>query len=337
LSSSRSEVKAVLRGERLARRPVFSGLPSLTASGLRMAGVEYHAAHTDACLMAAAAASTYALYGFESAVVPFDLCVEAEALGCTVDFQTDVDSFLAPVIDRPLAWDAWQPSTPRDLFHAGRIPLVVEAVRMLKRDVGGQIAIGAWVPGPFTLAWQLFGAEVWLGGLAEIEKAMATLVTLADVLSQVGREYIDAGADFLTIHEMGGSPQVIGAKHFQTFIMPPLKCLIAALPAPRVLSICGTTDSVVADMAATGADALHLDHRNDLARTRRLLGREAVLFGNFDPIATLSHGTPAGIIGDVQRISAAGANAIWPGCDLWPQIPDENFRSLMVAARDVVI
>ena len=86
-------------------------------------------------------------------------------------------------------------------------------------------------------------------------------------------------------------------------------------------------------MAATGADALHVDQRNDLARTRRLLGPDAVILGNFDPVATLSLGTPAAIADSVQQIIAAGANAIWPGCDLWPEIPDENFRALMHAAH----
>ena len=100
---SREETLALLKGERVARLPVFSGLPSLTAAGLQAAGVRYSEAHTDAAKMAAAAASTFELFGFESAIVPFDLCVEAEALGCGVDFQTDVDIFLAPVVDKPLA------------------------------------------------------------------------------------------------------------------------------------------------------------------------------------------------------------------------------------------
>jgi [methyl-Co(III) methanol-specific corrinoid protein]:coenzyme M methyltransferase len=306
--------------------------------GLRAAGVAYQSAHSDAALMAKAAASTHALYGFESAVVPFDLCVEAEALGCAVDFQTDTDAFLAPVISQSLSWDDWQPEMitsgdQGDLLRSGRIPLVANALRLLTHEIGQHVAIGAWLPGPFTLAWQLFGAEAWLAGLAEPKKAGAVLDVLAELLARVGHYYREAGADFLTVHEMGGSPQVIGAKHFRSFVAQPLTRLMASLPPPRVLSICGATDEIVADMAATGADALHVDQRNDLARTRRVLGPAAVILGNFDPVQTLSQGTPAAIADSVQKIVAAGANAIWPGCDLWPDIPDENFRALMDAAR----
>ena len=340
LPNSRDEVLAVLAGQWLVRRPVFSGLPSLTATGLRAAGVAYQSAHSDAALMAKAAASTNVLYGFESAVVPFDLCVEAEALGCAVDFQTDTDVFLAPVISQTLSWDDWQSGVitrgdQDELLRSGRIPLVANALRMLRREVGQRVAIGAWLPGPFTLAWQMFGAEAWLAGLAEPKKAGAVLDVLAELLSRVGRCYGAAGADFLTVHEMGGSPQVIGAKHFRAFVAQPLTRLMAALPPPRVLSICGATDEIVADMAATGADALHVDQRNNLARTRRLLGPKAVILGNFDPVLILSQGTPASVADNVRKIVAAGANAIWPGCDLWPEIPDENFRALMDAAHAI--
>jgi uroporphyrinogen-III decarboxylase len=122
---SRDETLAVLRGQPIPRLPVFSGLPSVTSAGLHAAGIRYSEAHTDPAKMALAAASTYALCGFESAVVPFDLCIEAEALGGGVDFHTDVDLFLPPVVASPLSH---LPRTaPEDVSRAGRIPLVGEA------------------------------------------------------------------------------------------------------------------------------------------------------------------------------------------------------------------
>ncbi len=337
---SRDETLAILRGERVARLPVFSGLPSLTASGLRAAGVRYSAAHTDAAKMAAAAASTFELFGFESAVVPFDLCVEAEALGCGVDFQTDVDILLAPVVDQPLnnlakvSFDSAEFTLSNvEGLRSGRISLVAEAIRRLKAGVGREIAIGAWVPGPFTLAWQLFGADAWLSVLQEPDHAAQWLESLADFLAQVAAQYRNAGADFITVHEMGGSPQVTGPARFTTLVQPALKRLLAAIESPRVLSVCGDTNAIVRDLAACGADAISVDQRNDLARTRRLLGADAILFGNFDPVGVLSHGTPEQVAQSIAAIARAGASAIWPGCDLYPEIPDENMRALISSAN----
>jgi [methyl-Co(III) methanol-specific corrinoid protein]:coenzyme M methyltransferase len=82
-------------------------------------------------------------------------------------------------------------------------------------------------------------------------------------------------------------------------------------------------------LARAGADALSVDQLNDLARTRSVLGSETLLFGNIDPVGVLANGTPDSIRSAVSQAVAAGVNALWPGCDLWPAIPSENFRALM--------
>ncbi|MBI4785485.1 MAG: methyltransferase [Chloroflexi bacterium] len=330
MSHSRDDTLAILRGESIARLPVFSGLPSLTDAGLRAVGVRYNDAHTDAAKMAMAAASTFEVCGFESAVVPFDLCVEAEALGGHVDFQTDLDIFMPPVVDGPLS--EFPRTIPGDLARAGRIPLVADALRRLRAGVGREIAIGAWMPGPFTLAWQLFGADAWLSALQEPERVARWLELLAEFLARVGAFYRDAGADFLTVHEMGGSPQVLGPEKFRMFVKPNLARVVAQLASPKVLSICGDTNAIVYDLAECGADALHVDQRNDIARTRRLLPR-AILLGNLDPVGTLSRGSADAVTEAVRRAAQAGVNAIWPGCDLVPAIPAANLHALMTTMR----
>ncbi len=329
---SRDDTLAILRGQRIGRLPVFSGLPSVTTAGVESVGARYAQTHTDAAKMAAAAASTFELFGLESAVVPFDLCVEAQALGCGADFQTDVEIILPPVVNRPLNLDD-KIEFPSRVESAGRVPLVGEALHTLKQDVGQEIAIGAALPGPFTLGWQLYGGDAWISALSHPEHVHAVLQAAADFLEQVARFYRRAGADFITVHEMGGSPQAIGVDAFRRFVQPALIQLLGAIERPRVLSMCGDTNAIVHELAECGADALHFDQRNDLARTRRLLGGERVLLGNVDPIAVLSRGTAQRVAETVNQIAQAGADAIWPGCDLWPEVPNENMRALVESAR----
>jgi [methyl-Co(III) methanol-specific corrinoid protein]:coenzyme M methyltransferase len=205
----------------------------------------------------------------------------------------------------------------------------------LKTGVGREVAIGAWIPGPFTLAWQVFGTDAWLASLRDAARAARLLNMLAGFLARVAVHYREAGADFITVHEMGGSPQAIGPARFRTLVQPALARWMPLLPSPNVLSMCGDTNAIVTDLIACGADALSVDQRNDLARTRRVLGSQAILLGNFDPVATLSLGTPQSIAGVVATCAAAGVNAIWPGCDLWPDVPEANLRALIDAARAV--
>ena len=69
----------------LARKPVdhvpcFSGMGNVTLAGIRDYGWEFASLHTDPIKMAMAAASTPKLFGYDCAVVPFDMGVEAEGL-----------------------------------------------------------------------------------------------------------------------------------------------------------------------------------------------------------------------------------------------------------------
>jgi MtaA/CmuA family methyltransferase len=333
---SRDEILALLGGARIGRLPVFGVLPSLTAKGIASIGARYSELHTDAAKMAVAAATTFQIYGWESAVVPFDLCVEAEALGCSVDFQTDVEFYVAPTIQISIV-NYQLPLTHSDYLlpdasRAGRIPIVADAIRHLKKKVGLQVLVGAVIPGPFTLAWQMFGGEDWLTFVGAKDSSGA-LLRLAEWLPSVAHQYRDAGADFVTVHEMGGSPQVIGAERFRSIVKPALQKLFARLPSPTVLSVCGDTNAVVQDLAECGANAINVDQRNNLARTRQILGSEAILFGNLDPVGVLSRGSATDVRRAVAQIVNAHASAIVPGCDLYPEIPDENMRALIESSR----
>jgi MtaA/CmuA family methyltransferase len=334
----RDEILTLLAGQRISHTPAFSGLISVTQPGLDSAGLRFHEVHRSARKMAEAAASTFHLSGFGSAVVPHDLCVEAEALGASVDFQENTSRLIFPHVKNPL-FDTIQPlpqveQLREEIVRCGRVPLVCEAVQTLKADVGNETVIGAWVPGAFTLLFLLMDRErLFLTLKRQSEAVQAALVSLTDVIARVANAYHEAGADFLTIHEMGGSPGVIGPARFETYVLPHLKRLVSALPHPLVLSVCGKTNGSMSLIAAAGADAISVDQTNDLAASRAALP-DALIFGNIDPIGVLANGSPADVRRAVDEAIAAGADAVWPGCDIWPLTPAENLRALVDEARN---
>jgi [methyl-Co(III) methanol-specific corrinoid protein]:coenzyme M methyltransferase len=151
-------------------------------------------------------------------------------------------------------------------------------------------------------------------------------------LADVGNAYHQAGADFLTIHEMGGSPGALGPKLFESIVLPHLQALTSALPGPVVLSACGRTNGTMKLLAASGADALSVDQTNNLAASRAEVP-DVLLFGNLDPVGLISQGTPLQITEAVAGVIRSGANAVWPGCDLFPQTPLENLCALVDASK----
>jgi [methyl-Co(III) methanol-specific corrinoid protein]:coenzyme M methyltransferase len=157
------------------------------------------------------------------------------------------------------------------------------------------------------------------------------LFHLSTFLSQVGVAYRNAGADFITIHDMGGSPGFIGPAKYEQFVYPAQKLLMAELPAPRVLSVCGNTNKSMELLAQTGADGVSVDQTNDLVASRKTL-TDTLLFGNIDPVATLWQGSQTEIEEAVRGTKEAGVDAIWPGCDLVPQTPIENLKAFAAVA-----
>jgi [methyl-Co(III) methanol-specific corrinoid protein]:coenzyme M methyltransferase len=331
----REAILSLFQGNRASSPPAFSGLIHLTAEGLQNEGLVFHEAHKDADKMAKASASTFKLSNLPSAVVPLDMYVEAEALGGTIDFLKSRE-FVFPQIAKALFASTKYLNSEyfdgADFINKGRIPLVCEAIRLLKEDVGQEVVIGGMIPGPYTLL--LFLIEP--GGLFAEMKREPRLVAdalfyLSTFLSQVGIAYRNAGADFITIHDMGGSPGFIGPAKYEQFVYPAQKLLIAELPAPCVISVCGNTNKSMELMAQTGADAISVDQTNDLVASRKVL-KDALLFGNLDPVATLWQGDEATITEAIREAKEAGVDAIWPGCDLVPQTSIDNLKAFLAAA-----
>jgi [methyl-Co(III) methanol-specific corrinoid protein]:coenzyme M methyltransferase len=154
------------------------------------------------------------------------------------------------------------------------------------------------------------------------------LFQLASFLAQVGIAYRNAGADFITIHDMGGSPGFIGPAKYEQFAYPAEKLLITELPPPRVLSVCGNTNRSIHLLVQTNADAISVDQLNDLAGSRKVL-TDTLLFGNIDPVQTLSAGTPEEIEEAVRSALGTGVDALWPGCDLVPQTSIANLKAFV--------
>jgi len=157
------------------------------------------------------------------------------------------------------------------------------------------------------------------------------LLHLSSFLAKVGSTYRKAGADFITIHDMGGSPGFIGPAKYEQFAYPAEKLLMTELPAPRVLSVCGNTNTSMHLLAETSAEAISVDQLNDLHASRQLLPGK-LLFGNIDPVATLSQGQEKEINEAVLKAKEAGVDAVWPGCDLVPQTSIRNLKAFTSAS-----
>jgi len=330
----REEILSLLLGQKTDGIPVFSGLIHITADGLKSEGLLFNEIHHDAGKMAKAAASTFRLSSLPSAALPLDLCTPAEALGAELKFY-DHETYQFPQPVKPLFASTkylsagYMEST--DFVNKGRIPVICEAIRMLKEDIGNEIVTSGVIPGPYTLLLYLIEpGSLFAEMKREPNAVLDALFQLSSFLARVAQAYRSAGADFITIHDMGGSPGFIGPSKYEQFVFPTEKQLIEKLPKPVVLSVCGNATGCLHLLNKSGAQAISIDQTTDLTKARETL-KDTLLFGNIDPVQTLWQGDEAQVAEAAQRAKEAGVDTVWPGCDLVIQTPIQNLKSLLEA------
>jgi len=310
---------------------------NVTTEGLSKLGYRFAKVHQDARMMAETAASTPELFGYDCCVLPFDLAVEAEALGAVMNTYPDSTDILYPTIKEKVIHSPDEMETlqvPADLVERGRIPLMREAIGLAKKRMGDSVPVGSYVLGPFTLAGQIMELNDLLKlSFKKPDKVSTLLETLTGVIVTVAREYEKAGVDYLCVREMGATSDVLSPRAFKSLILPHLKDIFKNLSVPNAIHICGKTNDIAPLMVESGATAISVDQKNDIVETRKKLGPDAIIFGNFDPYNVLVSGTPEQVREAIRKCLDNGVSAVWPGCDIWPTVPPENFKAMMDEVR----
>jgi [methyl-Co(III) methanol-specific corrinoid protein]:coenzyme M methyltransferase len=335
----REKILDLISGKKINEQPAFSGLIHITEEGLNQEGLSLHEIHRDAKKMAKAAGSTFKLTGMPSATLPLDLCSPAEMLGAELNYF-EGGEFMFPQVKRALVESVkeaerlgigelgnWGLETKR--LTTNRLNIICEAIGLVKEDIGKDVVISGMIPGPYTLLLYICNPKnLFIEMKKEPQAVMDALLNLANFLTKIGNEYKKAGADFITIHDMGGSPGFIGPAKYEQFVLPAEKSLIEKLSKPVVLSVCGNVTNGLHLLSQTGADAISVDQTVDLVTAREAL-KDTLLFGNLDPVETIWKGDKGQIAEAVRGAKEAGVDAVWPGCDLVIQTPVENIRTIM--------
>lgn len=335
--NSKTRVMSLFKGEATYRPACFSGMGNVTTEGMRGLGYKFAEAHLSAEKMAKAAATTPKLFGFDCCVLPFDLCVEAEALGCKINTYAASEDLLYPTIKEKIIHNEseMEITVPSGIAELGRVPMMRDAIKIAKSELKDEFPVGSYVLGPFTLAGQIMELNDLLKlSFKKPDKVDALMQKLSAVIVAVAKEYEKAGVDYLTVREMGATSDVLSPRTFNKLILPHLKNIIKEISVPSVLHICGKTNDIAVMMMESGARAISVDQKNDAAETRKKLGPSALIFGNFDPYNVLVTGKPDTVEAAIKKCLDDGVSAVWPGCDIWPTVPRANFEAMMKTVKE---
>jgi len=331
----KERVERLFRKEPIDTMPIFSGQGMVTIQAIKEMGIPFAKVHTSAEYLAGSAIKSAEIFGFDGVIIPYDLCTIPEALGRGASFYEDSEDILYPTV--PDKWSDFEDiEIPQDYLTKGRMPMVDEAFKILKSESeDGRFAVGAHVLGPFTMAGQLFELDLLLkSSKKQKEKVEAFLTQMTDLVITVAAHYQELGVDYVSIREMGSGSDIISPRMFKSLVQPNLRKVFDALEFPAVLHICGSTDLIIEMMNDCGADAISLDHKNTITETRKKLGDDVLLLGDFDAYGTLVEMDASEVAPIIKDCIDKGYDAVWPGCDLWPDVKEDNVKAYVSTIRE---
>ncbi len=331
----RERIAKLFKREPIDVMPCFSGMGMVTVQAINKMGIRFPQVHTSAEYMAKSAITSAEIFGFDSCVIPYDMCTVPEALGRGISLYEDSEDILYPTV--PSKWKTVdEVEIPSDYLSRARMPLVDEAFKILLDQADGKFAVGAWVLGPFTMAGQVLELDVLLKGLRkDKEKIESFLSQMTDLVIDVAKHYQDLGVDYMNIREMGTGTDLLSPRMWKTLIQPNLKKIFDAIKSPKILHICGSTDLIIEMMNECGADALSVDQKNNVAESRKKLGDDTIILGNFDPYGTLVQmEDESEVEAVIKKCIDDGVDAVWPGCDLWPDVKEKNVKAYVKTVHE---
>ena len=333
--TGKERVQKLFKREPLDTMPCFSGQGAVVVQAIEKMGTQFAKIHTDAKLMAESAITSARLFNMDGVVIPYDMAVVAEAMGRGISLYDGADGIIYPTV--PNKWKTLDEiDIPDNYMSQGRLPMIDDAFKIIKEQAP-DLAVGAWVLGPFTFAGQIMELDILLKGLKKNkDQTAAFLEQVTQVTIDLCKHYQELGVDFISVREMGSGTDLLSPRMWKTLIGPNLKKVFDAITCvPSVNHICGSTDMIIEMMHECGADALSVDQKNNVVETREKLGNDVLIFGNFDPYNTLVQLEDQGEVEKIiKKCIDDGQDAVWPGCDIWPDIKLENMKTYVKTVRE---
>ena len=251
-----------------------------------------------------------------------DSCLEAEALGTKISYGRDD---IYPHIEKPLLSD---PSDCRSLSipepnKDGRMPVVLEACRILRDEVGDQTPVIATIQGPMTLAGQLLGIERLIYTIVDRPEEFKQLLDFAtQVTTCFAQSLVEAGAQVIQIFDPSSSCSVINRTVFSTHVLPYLEQIFTELKKNHDLicwlSITGRIEPILDFLPNTGAQLFNIDYLVPISVALERLARHCIN-GNLKPFTFMS-ATEEDVEKQAREIAAKGAERggfiLSPGCEV---------------------
>ncbi len=330
----KSELFAALRHEKAGRIP---WVPFAGVHAGKLKGYTAMEVLTDGDKLYESLIEVNKLYKPDGMPVVFDLQIEAEILGCELKWAQDNPP---SVKSHPCAGEKYIPcmcKMPDET--SGRIPLVVDVTRRLKKEIGAETALFGLVCGPFTLASHLRGSDIFMDMVTDPKYVTALVEYCGQVAIKMSEIYLEAGADIIAVVDPLVSQ--ISPKHFTSILSGTFTAVFDYIRGKNALSsffVCGNASRQIEVMCMTNPDGISVDENVDMVKAKAVTDRYNITLGGNIPLTTtMLHGNQndnmKAVIDLMDSLSHDNL-IISPGCDMPYATPIENTIAVAQAVLD---
>jgi uroporphyrinogen decarboxylase len=280
--------------------------------------------------------------GVDAAILFSDILVPLPGMGVDVTFNPG--PHLAHPVRTAADIDRLRVPDARDTTG-----YVLDAVRLIRRELDGRVPLIGFAGSPFTMATYLVeggGSKQFaaIKGLLFAEPALAhrLLAVCADTVADYLSAQVEAGADAAMLFDTWAG--LLSPLDYATWGLPYVRrvfdrvqsaAVAAGRDVPRIY-YAGDAAGWLEQCRETGATVVGVDWRLGLDRARAALGSEIAVQGNLDPAVLLG---PPTLIRERARavLDAAGptGHIFNLGHGILPETPPDHARALVESVADL--
>lgn len=332
--SSKERVMEAFAKRPVDRAPVINPTSVITMESMKASGLKFPDVHLNAEKMAAAAATGRELLGFDSVMPKFSVVHSAAALGAEVEWG-EYDSM--PIIRRHPIQDPADFKMPEDFLDRAPVKVVLDAIKLLKKRYGNQVAIIGKMFGPWTTAYNMCGTEQFLLETAlNPDKATAYLEAFAPVSIRFAEAQFEAGADIILWGDHV-SGDLCSPAAYKELLLPIHKRINSGWltkSGPVIMHACGKTLDRMEFIKESGFEAFHFDSRNDTIEMMKKAEDEILLTGGVNTSKLLLNGSVQEVKQKVFELLEAGIVLISPECAVPVLTPNRNLIAIVEAVKE---
>lgn len=277
------------------------------------------------------------LLNVDAAILFSDILIPLEPMGISVAFEDKVGPVLSAVQDETAIRALRRIEADEDTGF------VMDAIRMIRKELEGRVPLIGFSGSPFTLAtYAVEGGTTKsfhnIKGLLYSRPELADYLMdlLADVVINYLNAQVDAGAQAIQIFDTWGG--ILADPEYVRFSLKPVQKVIAHLKRDGIPVIYYLNNGayLAHHMDGIDADVIGIDWRQDIGQARRTFGQRKAVQGNLDP--TVLFASPQEVRLRAHRIleeaGPAPGHVFNLGHGILPQTPMDNAIALVHAVHE---